>query len=401
MDTTTKTDEQKQDKVLDLVAALLARAEHPNTPAPEAELALMQANKLIAKHAIDEALLRQSQTVGERRALIRREVQIGGGYTFGSRLKTIFHYAAQANRVSVAFLQNGVAVCFGAEEDVAWLDMLYSMIRLQFLSKIDPKWDPAKSFDENVYNLKVAGNKWADIDAESRRNGGPDNRLVEKHVFAEGGYIGWYWESQIDKGNAWWSDDEDNTLLVASDTKLSGKLITAYKRWARMVGDTAPVTTQSHRAYKNSYAEAFTSRMAIRFLDMKRDAEETGDTIEGAALAIRDLKDEANRMMWDEFPTLSPEAAAERQARFMKQQQEADAAEQARLDAMTPKQREAHFEKIERQRRREDAAYWRNLDKGPKHDGGARSRGEAAANAVDLSRKAGHADRGTSRGELG
>ena len=55
---------------MDRVAALLRIAEHPNTPVPEADVALMQANKLIAKHAIEEALLRQHQTVGERRALL-------------------------------------------------------------------------------------------------------------------------------------------------------------------------------------------------------------------------------------------------------------------------------------------------------------------------------------------
>src|SRR5690349_5135639 len=96
------------EKILDRVAKLLALAEHENTPAPEAEIALLQANRLIAKHAIDEAILRQSQTVGQRRALVEKKIVIGGG-TFNGTLRTILQYAADANRVSVAFLVGGSA----------------------------------------------------------------------------------------------------------------------------------------------------------------------------------------------------------------------------------------------------------------------------------------------------
>ena len=86
-------------KILDRVAALLAIAEHPNTGEHEADTALRQANKLIAKHAIEEAMLRQAQTVGERRALVRREVVIGAG-EFSPYLRTILGAAVDANAAS-------------------------------------------------------------------------------------------------------------------------------------------------------------------------------------------------------------------------------------------------------------------------------------------------------------
>ena len=399
--TNTATDE----KILDRVAKLIAIAEHPNTPGPEADVALMQANKLIVKHAIEEALIRQHQTVGERRALVNKQIVVGAGSGFSSTLRTVLHYAADANRVSMAFLSTGSAVLFGADEDVAWVEMLFNMIKLQFLLKIDPKWDDSKSYDENVYNLKVAGTSWRDINAESVKHGSRDarkwtqtagylDRETEKPYYKRE-----YRNVQVTKRN-----EESGAVFgtwEAPEDKLSGILIAAYKRWAANVGDDSPVTTQNPRAYKRSYADAFSSRMAMRFLDMKKANEAEMDTIPGAAVAIRDLKAEADQAMWDMFPDLSPEARERRRQAAYEQQQREDAEYQAKLDAMTPKQREAFLEKEERQRRRQNEAYWKSLQKGPRADEGARRRGESAANSVDLSRKAGHAEAGATRGELG
>ena len=55
-------------KLMETVRLLLARAEHPNTPPEEADTALRRANALMARHAIDEALVRATQTARERRA---------------------------------------------------------------------------------------------------------------------------------------------------------------------------------------------------------------------------------------------------------------------------------------------------------------------------------------------
>lgn len=46
-----------QESILRRLRALIARAEHPNTPKPEAELSRKQAEKLMAKYSINAALL--------------------------------------------------------------------------------------------------------------------------------------------------------------------------------------------------------------------------------------------------------------------------------------------------------------------------------------------------------
>lgn len=405
--TTTTTDE----KILDRVAKLLAIAEHPNTPGPEADVALMQANKLIAKHAIEEALIRQHQTIGERRALVNKTIVVGAGSGFNSTLRTVLWYAADANRISVANLSNGSAVLFGADEDVAWVEMLFNMIKLQFLLAIDPKWDTSKSYDENVYNFKVAGNSWAAINEASVKAGSRDARKwVEAHGRLEEDPMGFspvyygYGIKEFRNVEVLRTNEESGNVFgkwEEPSDKLSGILISAYKRWAENIGDDSPVTTQNHTAYKRSYADAFSARMARRFLDMKSENEAEMDTIPGAAIAIRDLRDEAKQAMWDMFPDLSPEAMKARKDAAYAQQQREDAEYQAKLDAMTPAAREKFLEKEERQRRRQDEAYWRRLDKAPRADQGARARGERAANSVDLSRKAGHAEAGTTRGQIG
>lgn len=404
------------EKIIDRVAKLLAIAEHPNTPAPEAEVALLQANKLMAKHAIDEAIARQSQTVGQRRALASAKITIGGG-SFRGYLTTVITYCADANRLTTALI-GGQAHVFGAAEDVAWVEMLYSMIHLQFLSKIDPKWDPAKSYEENVYAFKVAGFKWLDINAEAMKHGGPDTRIWEQtrgSVYrddSEGEFLPWeatrswghrvYEFRNVEVQQTYGSGELSAYATWEEPTnKMTARLKAAYKRWAAFIGDDSPVTTQSHSAYRRSYAEAFANTMAIRFLDMKAANEAEMDTIPGAALALRDVTEEARQMMWDEYPSLSPEEIARRKRERYEQQQREDAAYQAKLDAMTPKAREEFLAKEARKEQRQTAAYLRERDRQPRADQGARKRGASVANSIDLTRKAGRAESGAARGELG
>lgn len=398
-----------EDKIMDLVNKLFAIAEHPNTPAPEAESALRQANRLIAKHAIDEALLRQHQTTGQRRALKRIDISIGGG-TFRPYLYTILSYAVEVNRVSAA-VTGDQASLFGADEDVVWTEMLFSMIKLQFLLKLNPRWDESKSYDENVYTFKVAGYSWKDINAEAVKHGSRDARkwvLQRGRIDNETGEPFHYGFGPHEFRNVKADDGQEGNggyshwgSWEEPSDKLSGILIAAYKRWALVVGDDAPVSTQNHRAYRLSYAEAFRARMRERFVKMMEDAERERDTIPGAALALRDMKDEADRMMWDAFPHLSPEEIKKaRQARLEREARE-NAERQAMLDAMTEKQRTAFLEKEERERRR-DEKYWAKQDakRSFSFDQGARRRGQEAADSVDMSRKAGYADAAATRGEL-
>lgn len=365
-------------KILDRVAALLAIAEHPNTGEHEADTALRQANKLIAKHSIEEAMLRQAQTLTERRTLARKTITVGAG-EFSPYLRTILLSIADANRCSAA-LSGGSVEVFGADEDIAWIETVFSMIRLQLLLKINPKWDADKALAENIYNFKVAGFKWVDINTVSMNNGNPSmesTKVAAAWSSAEG-----------------WHD-------AACGTGFYHKMLGAYKRHAKLIGDVTPVTTQNQQAYRLSYAESFRSTMVDRFRTMAEEAAEEMDTIPGAAMVMVSHKEEANRMMWDAFPNLDPEVQERRNAEYMERQREAAEARQTMLDAMTPAARQAFLEKEEARERKLDAqsrAYWKKNSF--TYDASARAKGAQAAKSIDLSRKAGAAYGSSAKGEL-
>lgn len=400
------------EKIMERVARLLALAEHPNTPEAEAELALKQANSLITKHAIDEALLRQSQSVNERRAVTHMTIVLGGG-EFRPYLRTIFEAAAEALRVSVASKTVRVGDLghtdtefhlYGANEDVVWLDMLFNMVKLQFLLKLDPRWDDSKSYDENVYTFKVAGYKWAEIDRIAQDHGHASRESTAKVNVARYSFYGNVPEDAVLVVG---DPDEPNRYDRFEVRRPNGffhKLKSAYVRHAKAIGDDTRVATQSHQAYRLSFAESFRTRMTERFWEMQREAESEMDTIPGAALAIRDMRDDANRAMWADFPNLSPEEIERRRKAF---QDQLDAERKAREDmlaAMTPAERQKFLEDEEAQARkdaRRQRAWERKNTRYYTIDRNAQRLGASAANSVDLTRKAGSAGAAANRGELG
>jgi len=357
MDTTTNT---ASEKIMDRVRDLLAIAEHPGTPAHEADTALNMANRLITKHAIDEAILRMDQTEEQRRAPEKRTIKMSGlSYTVAPALRTILVDIAEANRCSVALEWD--AEVYGAAEDVSWVEMLFMSVSYELVSKINPKWDTDKSYDENVYNFKVAGFKWVEINNYSVINGGPDARVFEENFAGR----------------------------MVPTGKIKGSMIGAYKRHAKLVGDTNPVATQSHQVYKLSFIEGFKRRLVNRIRDLARDARSEADTIPGAALALSSMAEEIKSMFYSEHPDLDPEE--QRRQREKARQDRADM-----LNAMTPTQRAKFLEKEERDsRRRQKGIRYYDLDDS------AAGRGRSAAESVNLNRSKGRTEAAAERGALG
>ena len=403
------TENTASEKIMERVTALLRLAEHANTPAPEAELALRQANSLITKHAIDEAILRQSQTVTDRRAIKHSKIVLGTG-EFTPYLRTIFEAAAEALRVSTAgkgIWHEGEYTtefwAYGADEDVAWLEMLFNMIKLQFLLKLDPKWETSLGYDENVYNHKVAGFKWAEIDRIAQRSGGFESReSTEKRTMSR---------SQAERLGVLYEEIDGRDITPGWDivearvpNGFFHKLKAAYVRHAKAIGDDTRVVTQSHQGYRLSFAESFRTTMVERFWQMQEDAKAEMDTIPGAALALRDMKAEADEAMWADFPDLSPEEIAKRIAARRAQAEAEAKAREEMLAAMTPKARQQFLENEEAEKRRQakaDRAWTKKNTRYYSRDRSATERGSAAARAVDLTRKAGSAGAASKRGELG
>lgn len=384
-----------EDKIMDRVRALLNVAEHPNTPEAEAETALNMANRLITKHAIDEAILRSTQSEDERRKPSKSTIRMASGTSeFLPMLRTILAEIARANRCSIAqtYYESDI---YGADEDVAWVEILFNSIYFQFVGQVNPKWDTNLTYDQNVYNLKVAGKKWGEINRLAVDAGEKDARVFEEYMcYSEAGA-----DAQIANAGALnkrkREGDNDYWYVDYPTDKIKGTMIAAYKRDAKRRGDTEVVKTGNHIAYRLSFADAFETRLRRRIREWAADSKEQMDTIPGAALVMVSMAEEAKKLLWQDHPEMSPEYTAAQRA-----QAEADQkAREEMLAAMTPKQRHDFLEKEQREWDRANKRRERNT-RYHRTDSSAYSRGQKAADKVNLARNAGAAKASSSRAEL-
>lgn len=376
--------------VMTTLANLLARAEHPNTPPAERELCFDRANKLMVRHAIDEAELRARQTTAERRAPVQVSWKwLDHAGRWSSDLRTLVAEIARTFRCRAVFpsemdpeergeMKYGECILVGFADDVEWTRMLYMSSYYAFLRALFPRWDAAESYDANVYAFKKAGFSWADINREAIAAGAVDGQ----GRYAESGY-----------------DSEGNWHYAGDPNGKYHTLRNAYKREANRRGDTETVLTQRFDAYRSSLAESFFLRLNTRLERLRRQAEEEAGP--SNLPALRDIAKDVDDTVFATWPSLHPDAVTERQRKAIARRREL-MAEQARereemLAAMTPAKRARFLEAEARKERREaesNARYWERVARRYAPDSQGERVGRAAADSVDLTRKSGgvHAD---------
>jgi hypothetical protein len=134
-------------KMTERVRALLAKAE--STPFPEeAESFTAKAQELIARHAINQAMLQEDDQpageVGGRRLLIDDP--------YGRAKSILVHHIALANRCSAVFSQElGFSTVFGTRSDLDAVELLYASLLTQATAAMRDRertgeTGPARSF---------------------------------------------------------------------------------------------------------------------------------------------------------------------------------------------------------------------------------------------------------------
>jgi hypothetical protein len=345
-----------QEKILERVRNMLARADHPNTPEAERELCYERAQILMTKHAIDEARLRAEQPENKRRKPVAYPISMdfSGNMEFLTKLQWMLVYIAEANRCRCVYDTYNKATLYGFQDDVDWVETLFTNCFYGFVSKINPRWNPTLGYDENVYNTKVAGWKWIEINAAARRNGGPDAEIYDEWGRRTG--------------------------------KMRSTLISAYRRHARLVGDDNPVTTQSFKAYRVSFGEGFLETLRQRLRKMK-DVNDSVVSEMGAELVFVGDMDSVLQRMYADHPDLSPEA---RQAAADAARESARLAQEARdrmLSEMTDKQRRDFLAKEDRERARDEARWQRQYEQRRSlYEPSGERAGRAAAEKISLDR---------------
>lgn len=132
------------------VAAILAVAQHPNTPQAEAETALAMAWKLMQKYGIDEAAAKTRNTISGKASLLSREIvseamSLRGLYRV--RRGDLLYQIAKAN-CCAGYRDLGESdairyVFFGTEFDLANTRALFAaaeMLALRVMPRGDRSW---------------------------------------------------------------------------------------------------------------------------------------------------------------------------------------------------------------------------------------------------------------------
>ena len=123
---------QVADTVLARIRKLLAVAEHPATPPAEAESAARAAERLIVKHAIDEALLSARSETRRRPEL--RSLVIDAPYASAKVVLLSAVASAHGVRVITHGGEASRATLVGFDSDLRMVDLLYTSLLLQAAS---------------------------------------------------------------------------------------------------------------------------------------------------------------------------------------------------------------------------------------------------------------------------
>lgn len=336
------------------VEALLTRANHPETPPEEREACLDKADKIMASHRLDRAMLFQSgkgPTKEIKIDVIERIQQSEFSGQINSLRNQVYEHCGCLTHID-KWPNYRV---YGYEEDIYFANVLWTSIYMDLVRRAFPVWERARSFDDNVYEMKNAGYSWPQVrDAgllnDARDANGP---LTEKNA--------------------------------------GSKLRTAYKRAAAARGVTVlPGKQQPLKPdqWRKAFIESYVVTLQTRLWALEREAKEHAGK-EGE-IALQTDADRVRNRFWQDYPEEHPEAVARRA-------QEMEAIRQEHWDNMTPKERA-------RAERQYDARVRRLMKEGDRERSSSAyvngsSAGRRAANEVDLGR--GDKVAGASRKEIG
>jgi hypothetical protein len=326
------------DKMMNRIAALLAKAESTEFP-EEAKSLRAKAEELMRVYRIEEEqLIRESVSSGMP---IWRDVPIASYESpWETAMSMMFWNIAEhcgVKGITEYEKVNGVwefvGRVVGYEIDLRLVEMIFNSARLSFFAKLEPEFDPSQSEAENVYRL---------------RGSGMDRQTIAFKVFGQRGH--------------------------AEGIKV-GKI---YKAECTRRGEIDAVSGRGFNAdlYRTAYADSFRATIRTRL----RDARDAADAV-GGAVVLPEREARVNEALYAKYPTLRPETAEQREERL---------ARQAAAEAANPTKTKA----VDRRRKSwtaADEAAWQRRNS-PRAQA-ARAAGAEAARGVDLTREAPRANR--------
>lgn len=263
---------EKQEEMLGKVRKLLARADHPNTPEAEAESARTMAEGLMLKYRITEATAIASGSV--TMTPIWRTVDLVFGNSefatsyyqlagtvmshIGARGVTGWHYDEESGQ-HVTHLE-----WVGYSSDLSYGDMLLTAAMIEFGKRLEPKYDPLKTDEENAWILRSAG--W-------------ERKRIARELFGD-----WTTENEMKAKN------RKVTALIKKHGEKIGE------DWQDLLG-----RGNNIKVYRQSYAEGFVNTLHTRLWRMR-----TAQGEESGALVLRSRKENVDEAFYSKFPQYRP-----------------------------------------------------------------------------------------------
>lgn len=338
-----------EEKILVRVQKLLDKANAEGVTEEERQLFLDKADELMIKHAIDDAMLMATLKKEDRRKPVQDRFKAADPYApHWEKFRTVLMMIANLHRVRSAFHHDGSVTLVGYFEDVEYTKMKWLNVYLHFSQTINPRWNPAISPSQNAYNFHRSGTAWTEVEKVARLH----------------------------------------------DCKWNIKQLRAgYREYCLSIGEEPTRMTQRNNAYKESFAQAFRTRICARIVEMmeKRDA---ATSEAGALVSIKDLGIEIDAMFYSIFPGLDPATLArQRDARIAAEKAEEERL-QKWLESLTPAERARYDRQQEedaRKQARYSERYWARQDRenAKLRDTDGMRNGRTSADQVDLGRSSG------------
>lgn len=236
-----------------------------------AQAYLDKAEQLMQKYAVDAAMLSAARQLAggiveepEERII----TFMPAGDKLGNQWYNLIIGVAKHYDCDFFGWTSGSGYLVGFPSNMDLVEMVYTSLRLQALSKLDPKPNKGLTFDENVYILHEAGIKWQRI------------AYLMNQAWHEAKELGTVIDSK-------WEEVPWEVNDKGVGKKDGGRLIRAAKRWCKDINEpyravASPVT------FQRSYAQGFLNEVRDRFARLRKYREDQIRSTNGAELVLFD-----------------------------------------------------------------------------------------------------------------
>lgn len=277
---------EKQAKMAEMIGKLIAMSEDESL-AKEARASYAEkAEQLMRKYRIDEENVISSGSEAASLPQAFRIVLVEGmGYWYAGEFQSAYrrlwneikNHAGLLGHMEWVYeggeVRHMVAIGYGYEIDIRLAQFLWTAAHLTFATRIDTKFNPSLSDQENCYYMRASG---------------MERRDIAKRI--------------------WGSDEKDGTA--------HGRVHRLYLAECSKRGEEPSVGGKGFQGkrYREAYAEGFVDQFGWRL----RDARSSVDSREGG-LVLHGRKERVEAAYWEAHPEKAPETeeqAAERRARY-------------------------------------------------------------------------------------